>query len=153
MLHKSFFISLLCVMTLAFSSCGGSGSKNELWNMLSGIWRLNEPMDLGSNNIFYFFGFDDDQKPICFPVWYYEMGEIEYVTEVEKLNDSSFRVTLEVPANDEEDGLHEVHEAYTIIRDFDVSRYSEGVFTMSTPGSITVWTFAGKTFDELTYID
>jgi len=164
---KTFLVNLVCATALMLSSCSGGGSvktsesgsikentseinSNELWSMLSGIWRFNQATDLETGNVFYFFGYDDDQKPMCFSVWYYEAGEREYVTKVEKLNDSCFRVALEVPANEEE-GLFEIHDSYTIIRDYDLSRYSEKIITASSSDSSSEWKYEVRKFDELTY--
>ena len=158
MFRKSFIISLLFAVAFTFSSCDKSGSKggnqvadpelDKLWSMLSGYWKTSMP---DMSNLFYFFGYDDDQKPIGYVIWYHENDEAGYATKIEKLSDNYFRVTLETPANEEEDGLYSVHEGYTTILDIDVSRLSENVLTLSSLGEVYEWEFAGKTADELTY--
>ena len=174
-----FFISLLCAMALSLSSCGGSGSRSgagsndaasndvaasniavsdrnvaqnpdldKLWTMLSGYWRISMP---DVENVFYYFGYNEDKKPICYVVWYHENDETEYVTNVKKINNTRFKVTIEVPPNKEE-GLHEVHDGYTATREFDVSRYDEKVLTIiSSEDNSSVWIFNSKTADGRTF--
>jgi len=135
-------------LTFSGSKDAANSDSDKLWTMLSGYWKTSMP---GALNVFYYFGFDDDQKPIRYIVWYHENDETEYVTHVEKLSDNRFKVTFEVPANEEE-GLHEVHEGYTTTVDIDVSRVAENVITMiSSSGISSEWKLNSKTADERTF--
>ena len=116
--------------------------------MLSGYWKTSAP---GALNVFFYFGYDDDQKPIHYTVWYHHNDDREYVTDVEKLSDARFRVTFEVPPNQEE-GPNEMHDGYTRTVDIDVSRIAENEITIiSSSGSSNVWILNSRTADERTF--
>ena len=133
---------------------GGNSAKSEttdkLWTKLSGYWKCISTTagteDI--SNIFYFYGYDGAKKPICNVIWGYEGGEAEYVTEVKALDEHRFRVTLETPANHEE-GLFEIHEAYSRITDYDLRRYSDKRITITSANIISEWEYAGKNLDDL----
>ena len=157
-MKKTVILATAAIMILA-ASCGNkaTGSKNAansevdgLWTMLNGYWKYIETTDDPEElqNIFCFFGYDDENKPVSFVVWGYECSESEYVTEVTKLDEHCYRVTFEVPANKEEDGLYEMHDAYTIVRDYDLSDYSNKKFTIEFSGEISEWKYIGSTFPD-----
>ena len=144
--------------------CGGNatGSKNatgseadKLWTMLNGYWKyvVTTVSDLDDPQlIFCYLGYNDENKPISNIVWGYEGGEAEYVTEVTILDEHRYRVTFEVPANKEE-GLFEVHDAYTLVRDYDLSDYSNKKLTIESSGNISEWKYIGTTFPENIFDD
>ena len=176
MFKTSFFISSLGAMILIFtSSCGNRISKNlatidnleeinleqiddryatnpdidRLWSMLNGYWKCINTT-AGTENldgIFYFYGNDDEHKPISYLIWGYEMYENEYVTGIEVMDKHRYRVTLETPANKIE-GKYDIHEAYSDTFDFDLSHYADKKITIfSTKGIRSEWEYAGKTIE------
>jgi hypothetical protein len=166
MLHKSFFISILCAAAFTFSSCGGSSSNSEsgrtaaesnnvdvnaLWTMLEGYWKSAQP-DPHTVNVFLYFGFDDEQKPIHYVIWYYEGGETQYPINVEKIGETRFLITLETPPNDE-DGIFEVHDGYTSTLDIEVGRAAENLITITSSGISKEWKLDSKTAEGRTFDD
>lgn len=171
--NKLLYISLLSVMTLLLTSCGGktttgnvnvmsntgnasvidnnNAAKSEvvdkLWSMLSGYWKYTGTND-ETEALFYFYGYNDDHQAISYLIWTYEMDETEYVTEVTALDEHQYRVKFDIPAIEEE-GLHDLHEAYSKIYDFDLSRYADKEITILSSGETSEWKFIGKTLEEL----
>jgi len=167
LIRKSFFISLLLVMTFTLSACDESGGKatsdsnettssnavtdvdlNKLWKMLAGYWTTSLPEAL---NVFYCFDYNEVQKPIFYVVWYYERDETQYATHIEKISGTRYKVTTDVPPNKEE-GLHEMHDGYTNTMDIDISRISDNEITIiSSSGTSSVWKLNSKTADGRTF--
>ena len=171
-LNKSFFFNiLLCVMMLVATvggSCTGNaasagGSKaavktneeqtanadiDKLWTTLSGYWRYidtsDEPESIYDDNIFNFFGYNDDQKPISFAIWGFEADECEYTTQVTAINEHRYRITAVIPANTEGGLSGEPHETITKTYEIDLSRYADKRITLSSDGNISEWEYAGK---------
>ena len=159
-------IILVTFAGLIFSGCGGNNPKklktgevkvianadlpDNLWTKLNGYWQyvVNESDSDDMQFVFYYFGYTDDRKAFCNTVWGYEGGEAEYVTEVSKSGEHRYKITFEVPANDEVDGLFEVHDAYSIMRDFDLTDYSNKKLTVESSGNISEWKYIGTEFPE-----
>jgi len=125
-----------------------NADADKLWTMLSGYWRYidtsDEPESVLDDNIFNFFGYDDDQKPISFVIWGFEADEREYATQVTAINEHRYRITAVIPA-DTEGGLSgEPHEAITKTYEIDLSRYADKRITLSSDGNISEWEYAGK---------
>ena len=123
---------------------------DELWTKLNGFWQYvaEDADDDDMEFVFHYFGYDDNHAPFCNIIWGYEVGEGEYVTNVSKLDDLRYRITFEVPANDEEDGLYEVHDAYTVMRDYDLTDYSNKKITVESSGKFSEWKYIGTEFPE-----
>ena len=123
---------------------------DELWTNLNGYWQyvMTDSDSDDMEFIFYYFGYDDNYAPFCNIVWGYEGGEWEYVTNVSKLDQHRYRITFEVPANHEEDGLFEVHDAYTVMRDYDLTDYSNKKITVESSGKLSDWKYIGTEFPE-----
>ena len=163
MVNKLFFISLLSGMTLLFTSCGGknaTSSKNaaepdvdKLWTMLNGYWKYIDPaagvVPEELQDIFYFYGYDDKHNPVSYLIWGYEMGETEYITEVAALDEHRYRVTFEVLAIEEEEGLFDPHETYSDTYEFDLKHFANKKLIVSYSGEISEWEFVGKTLEDL----
>ena len=146
MFHEdgSFVISMYVNMLTANSEL------DNLWTKLNGYWQyVMTDSDSGDMEfIFYYFGYDDNHAPFCNIVWGSEGDEAEYVTNVSKLDQHRYRITFEVPANHEEDGLFEVHDAYTVMRDYDLTNYSNKKITVEFSGKLSDWKYIGTEFPE-----
>ena len=152
-----FTATVVTATMFLFMSCGSRVSKNaanseveKLWTMLDGYWKYIPPTATDTDNpefIFSFFGYDGNKKPISNTIWGYEGGENEYVTDVTKLDEHRYRVTFEVPANNEE-GLFEMHDAYTIVYDYDMSDYANKKLKIISSGKKSEWEYVGATFPE-----
>ena len=176
-MKKTIFLTTIAALMIFAASCGQNAQKktaaeepqqevefvgepnnaqqlsadiDELWNKLNGYWKYiitTAPDPDNPQYIFCYFGYNDDNKPISYIVWGYEISEIEYATEVIKLDEHRFRVTFEVPAKKEE-GLHEIHDAYTITQDYNLSNYSNKKLTMESSENSSEWKYIGTEFPE-----
>jgi len=144
-------VILLVAIATTLTACGDkknskkAANEDDLWTMLNGYWKYidttADPDEL--QNVFYFFGYDDDNKPFSNVIWGYEGSEREYVTKVTKLGEHKFSVLSEVLENREEEGLYEIHDAYTIVQDYDLSNYSNKRITITSSEGTSEWEYVG----------
>jgi len=119
-----------------------------LWTMLSGYWSYidtsGKQKSIYDYDIFNFFGYEDDQKPVSFVIWGFEGSEREYITQVKAIDEHRYCITAEISANKESGPWWEPHEAITKTYEIDLSRYAEKRIAMSSDGHISEWEYAGR---------
>ena len=125
-----------------------NADAEKLWTMLSGYWSYidtsDEQKSIYDFDIFNYFGYDDDQKPVSFVIWGFEGSEREYTTQVTAINEQKYRITAFIPANEEGGQWWEPHEAITKTYEIDLSRYADKRIALSSDGNISEWEYAGK---------
>ena len=121
---------------------------DKLWTDLSGIWGWVDDDGNVDRSYFIYYGYNDEDKPIFFWGWEYEVAETRYVTDIEVLNDSSYNVTYYVP-EESGGGLFDAHDEFYETYNYDLSEYSsERVISTDEIGVVSTWEYVASTFDE-----
>ena len=136
--------------TVTDADSGHEGYQiDNLWTTLSGVWRWIDEDGAPSSDYFIYFGYSDEEKPFFCSVWGYESDEKRYATGAVDAGDFNYTVTYYVPENTE-DGLHEIHDAFYESHRYDLSDRSNGRITVTFEnGAVSVWAYAGETFDDV----